>query len=80
MKGGYIVGEGDLSWVGCRPICGHLGTLKAWTGAGVSCHSGAVIAFVWVMVESPWGGATGTIWVGEAIDTVDCSPAVGSAK
>ena len=32
------------------------------------------------MVQSLWGGATGAVWVGEAIDAVVCSLVVGTAK
>ena len=31
-------------------------------------------------MQSLWGGAAGAIWVGEAIEAVGCSPAVGAAK
>ena len=32
------------------------------------------------MVQSLWGGATGTIWLGEAINAVDRSLALGATK
>ena len=38
------------------------------------------MAVVWVVVQSLWGGATGTVWVGEDTDAVGCSPVVGVAK
>ena len=80
LKGGYLADEGDLIWVGYRPICSSLGTLEVWTGAVASCCSGATAANVWVMVQSLWGGGTGAIWVGEAVDTVGCRLVVGAAK
>ena len=80
MKVGYVAGGGDLSWVGYRPICSPLGTLEAWTGICVSCCGGAVIAIVWVMVQSLWGRVTDAVWVGEAINSVGCNPVVGTAK
>ena len=36
------------------------------------------MAVVRVMVQSLWGGATGAVWVGEGIDVVGYSPAVGA--
>ena len=80
MKGGHLAGKGYLSWVVYKPICSPLGTLEAWTGAGVSCHCGTVAAIVWVMVQSLWGGATHAIWVGKAINAVGCSLTVGAAN
>ena len=80
VKGGHVTGEGDPIWAGFRPICSLLGISEAWTGAGVNCRTAPIAAVVRVMMQSLWGEDKGAVWVGEAIDAMGCSLAVGATK